>query len=465
VTPHFFKAISYNAVNIFLYKIILQLHQTALFFTISATMFGLIGTLFSSIYFLISITNIGFDYFIITHHASYTASQKNFKKLIPIFIVRLITVLLVIVSLWVINYYYKLCPVSNILDHTTPQLLIIMVLIFISETIKKSLDALAQMSFLQRSISIFDISTLLIYVAFVWGSYFISHQISLFTIFIPMAFISILECYLLTHALISFYHRLPLEASGQVTPVTKVIIVHQLINYINQIAKALFSPNFFIIVLACHFGLSKAGQIKIFTDTIVLLYMVLNRSFGLPTAALFSSMAKQVDSLKNPIDSTQGTFAGSLQIFAKVTNWYIQFLYALGFIIIALLFSCYAHHDSFSVSILYNVILFIFAGFMEYLLIAYEKWYLTQNKSWILAIINGINLAMYALLFLVSSYIPNNFILLPIILFRTAIVASIIYITHRIWNIVPSFRIHTWTIVITATICSTIFIVQFLISL
>jgi hypothetical protein len=439
VTPHFFKAITYNVANIFLYKIILQLHQTALFFIIPSTMFGLIGTLFSSIYFLISITNIGFDYFIIMHHSSYTSCQKNFKKLFFIFIARLITVLCIIILLWFINNHYKLCPVSNILNHTNPLLLTIIVFIFISESIKKSLDALAQMSFLQRSITFFDISTIIMYAFFVWSSYFLFQSISLYTIFIPMAFISILECYLLTNAIRSFYNRLPAADSRHPTPQVKEIITHQIINYINQITKALFSPNFFILIFACYFGLSKAGYIKLFTDSIVLLYMLLNRSFGLPTAALFSSLSKDSDT--------------SSKVFIKITNWYIQFLYALA-MTIALLFYFYGNNDSFSSSIVSNVIIFIFAGFIEYLLIAYEKWYLTQNKSLILATINGVNLLGYLLLFLVCTYYSDmplvlGSVLMPIIILRVLSLISIIYVTHKIWHITPSFKITHWTILVT----------------
>lgn len=458
MTPHFFKAITYNIVNIFLYKIILQLHQTTLFFTIAAPMFGLVGTLFSSVYFLISVTNIGFDYFIISHHNNYTSCQKNFKKIIPIFIARLITVLFVIILLWIINHHYKLCPVANILDHTTPPLLAIIVFIFISESIKKSLDALAQMSFLQRSITFFDISTLLMYVIFVWGYYFLYKDISLYTIFLPMAFISIFECFLLTRTIIAFYSRLPMSCSNHTTPSPKVIITQQVINYINQITKALFSPNFFIILFACYFGLSKAGYIKLCTDGIILLYMLLNRSFGLPTAALFSSLGKSSSQ-----DLEQQKVATST--FIKITNWYIQFLYALAIIIFILLSSFYNGNVSLSASILWNVILFIFASFIEYLLIAYEKWYLTQDRSWVLAIINGINLLGYGLLFLVSNYVSSNFILLPIILLRILIVTLIIYSTNYIWRISPNFRINRWTIIATAVITFIIFGIQFLISL
>ena len=459
VLYNFFRAISYNVFNIFLYKIILQLHQVALFSVISSTLFGLAGTLFSSIYFLISVTNIGFDYFIITHHHVYTASQNNFKKLIPLFIARLSCIVFVLILLWYINQYVFLCPVTNILTHTTPLLLGIIVFIFISESIKKSLDVLAQMSFLQKSISIFDISTLLLYVAFVWSYYFVAHTITLYTIFIPMAIISCIECYLLAQAIKKFYNHLPAQDLTVTTPLPREIFADQVINYINQIAKALFSPNFFIIVLACYVGLAKVGQIKLFTDIIVLLYMLLNRSFGLPTAALFSSMAKQAS-----IDKDQEKISSSQQTFMKVINWYTQFLYALGITISFIMGTCFMGQACVSSVVLFNSILFIFAGFIEYLGIAYEKWYLTQGKAWILGIANSINLALYGLLFFLMKYvihIPEEFILVPIIMFRLCYMIAIMYITYCIWGISLSWRIRRLTIVISAITCLLIYVVNY----
>ncbi|MBI2345050.1 hypothetical protein HYV10_03195 [Candidatus Dependentiae bacterium] len=456
---NFFKAMSYNVINIFLYKIILQTHQLLLFSIIPSQLFGLIGTLFSSIYFLISVTNIGFDYFIITHHNIYTASQKNFKKLIPLFFARLVCMIMVIILLWYINRHILLCPVANIIEHTTPLLLAIIIFIFISESIKKSLDVLAQMLFLQKTISIFDISTLIIYVSSVWSCYCLFGQISLLTIFIPMAIISFAECCLLAQTIYKFYTRIPVEDSKSIIPSFKEIIGNQIINYINQIAKALFSPNFFIIVLACYLGLAKVGQIKLFTDIIVLLYMVLNRSFGLPTAALFSSIAKQTT-----IDKDQEKISISQQTFVRVITWYTQFLYALGITIGSIVISCLCINLCFSSAVIFNIILFIFAGFIEYLVIAYEKWYLTQRKSWILAIANGINLAMYGLLFLCMHFvihIPAEFILIPIILFRLCFIISIMYIAHRIWGIVISWRIRMLTIGISSLVSLMIYIINY----
>jgi len=436
----FLTAISWNILNLFLYKIILQVHQACLFLVISQELFGLSGTLFSTIYFLISITNVGFDYFIITHHSSYTHSKKTFKKLLPIFIVRVGCSALALLLLFTINQFTPIKPLHFLISQTSPALLALLILIFLSESIKKSLDILAQMSFLQKSITLFDLSTLLIYLAFVWGSYFASGTITLYTIFIPMGMISILECLLLFFRLRQYYDTLPAATTSITLPTKRIIMHQQAINYLNQITKALFSPNFFIIILAYNLGMSKAGYIKLFTDIIILLYMLLNRSFGLPSAALFSSVIQQ-----NPLSPE-----AIKKTFLKITNWYIQFLYALGITLCAIMIPYLMAQSTVPAAIAFNIIVFVFAGFIEYLIISYEKWYLTQNKAWILATINTLSLIPYAALLCSTYLISPVLILTPIVAIRLCTLIIIIYITYRRWNIIPSWKIKSQTLLISA---------------
>ncbi len=109
----FIHAAFWNAFNVFLYKIILQIHQTCLFYVISKELFGISGILFSTIYFLISLTNFGFDYSLFAFHQYYSSSQKNFKIMMQQFMLRSIAVLFV-TSLFLIIFHYT----SNIFYQT-----------------------------------------------------------------------------------------------------------------------------------------------------------------------------------------------------------------------------------------------------------------------------------------------------------------------------------------------------------
>ena len=60
--PLFIQAVSWNAAGALLYKFLLLAYQIFLFKNIDPTLYGQTGTIFSGIFFLISITNFGFEY-------------------------------------------------------------------------------------------------------------------------------------------------------------------------------------------------------------------------------------------------------------------------------------------------------------------------------------------------------------------------------------------------------------------
>lgn len=434
----FFRAISLNILNLFLYKFILQTHTYCLFLVTSKELFGLSGTIFSAIYFLISITNFGFDYFIITHHNDYIKSQRHIKKIYQL----LATKIILLAALLFVVILYNQHFIS--FTHLPPYLLCIASLIFISESLKKSLDIIAQMSFLQKTITILDLSSIIAYVTLVWTAYFYLHTTTLYIIFIPMSIISIIECIALGYRLYKSYQALP-----QTHPDKPLIVIHSTqtmlqlaYNYFNQITKALFSPNFFIIIFAYKLGVSKAGYIKLFTDIIILLYMLLNRSFGLPSAALFLFIAH-----KHPSD-----YQLIKDSFIKITNWYIQFLYIVAATLISAVIAYTPFCPDITSVIFFNILLFIFAGFIEYIIIIYEKWYITQKRSYTLAAINICNIIPYCIVLFVFSYLTAAYILLSLIMIRLCSMFFIMYKTYHIWTIKPSWSVQQPTAIISGLI-------------
>jgi hypothetical protein len=437
----FIHAIFWNILNVFLYKIILQIHQACLFYVISKELFGISGTLFSTIYLLINLTNFGFDYSLFAFHRYYTNSQKDFKLLISQAIKRIAVIFITTISLlFTVHHFSYLPQVSFLTSFISPGLMALLTIIFISESLKKSLELFAHLSFLNKTITIVEIATLSCYVAIVWGFYFLYSYINLYTIFVPMCITSCFELCLLFKRLHTFYHTLALNSTNEPqAPTSRTVMINQATNYINQIAKAIFSPNFIIIFLAYHLGMSKAGYIKLIIDIIILLYMLLNRAVGIPSAALMS----QASGLKNSL------MPNFQETFLKITNGYIQFLYALALTLIFALGPCFvqtylAQSAYFNSILIINILLFTFAGFIEYLIITYEKLFLTQGASATLAIINGCSLVI---LLPVLNFIclPPSYILMPFIMIRLCSASIIAIVTYKIWHLRPTLKLHPYT--------------------
>lgn len=438
----FIQALTFNMANIFIYKIILQTHLAFLFVCISHHLFGIIGTTFSMIYFLISITNFGFDYYIISHHQSFSQSQKAFKSFVHLLAYRIVaTIAIALICFIALPYLTHIHQIKYLTDNLPTTLLPILLSVFVFESIKKSLDSIAQMSFLQRSITFIDIATIVAYTSSIWIGYAIQGTITLYTVFVPMAIISMLECLVVSLTLYRYYYSLPAQAESESILVeTKGNVIKQFaVNTINQITKAVFSPNFFIIMLSYHISFTKVGYIKLATETIILLYMILNRCFGMPSAALLSSIAK------NKMFNAQIL----TQTFTTILNWYLQFLYSLSSIIIVIMAYCLWHQTCITSTITSNILFFVFAGCVEYFLITYEKWYLIKGKASWLASINIITLLLCYIASRYLSLISPAYILIPYVLIRLANVACIVFLTNKYWNILPTFKVWRGTLLLT----------------
>lgn len=444
----FIHALLWNALHVFLYKIILQTHQACLFYVISKELFGISGTLFSIIYLLISFSNFGFDYSLFAFYRYYINSQSNFRQLAQQFIIRIATILMFTATLYFLLIKFGNIPqIYFVTQYVPPSMIPILLSVFISESLKKSLEVFAHLAFLNKTITVLEIITLLSYTGLVWGSYFIQGHINLYTIFIPMAITSWIELCVLLKRLYSFYQTLPeqpLQATS--TPSTKTIAINQMTNYVNQITKALFSPNFIIIFLAYHLGMTRAGYIKLIIDIIILLYMLLNRAVGIPSGALLSTNSGI--NRANP--------QSFKEIFLKITNGYIQFLYALAATLIGLISPCLVQSSCFGSIIITNTLLFAFAGFLEYVIITYEKLYLTQGAAKKLAIINAISLLMLIPALYATKYMPSAYLLIPFILARMISILIIAITVFKIWGIAPCFKIHKVTLLFIISLCTLI---------
>ncbi len=425
----FKKAIVINSVNVVAYKSILQVHQLFLFYVINKELFGIAGILFSIIYFLINVTNFGFDYSIFAFYKFFTQSKKHFIKLVHQVLIRFITLLIVAIIL--ISYCISSKSISSVslITNSLPiPILIVLFSIFISESMKKTLELFALLAFLNRAITIIDITMLLCYVSSMWIYFFIYQTLNLYIIFIPMAVTSWIEIAMIIKRLFVFYKTLP-EHSSIHLPEPKAVIFYknQMINYVNQLTKAFFSPNFMIIFISYFIGIIQTGYIKVIIDSIIVLYMLLNKAVGIPSAALMSHASSMQKSL-----STEFKI-----IFLKICNTYIQFLYGLATIASIVITHCLVRFHYTQETLPSIIIFFTFISFLEYLVLLYEKLFLTHHKEYVLALINSLSLTTLLITLLSITSNTHSFILLPFAIIRFASVAGIITVSQQIWHLKP----------------------------
>jgi O-antigen/teichoic acid export membrane protein len=284
MNSQFIRAIKWNTAGIVLYKIMLFAHQTFLYGSIPQTDYGIVGTLFSTIYFLIPVSNFGFDYTILSFFVKSKSSEES--------------------SFVLQQYFYRVCAIAGMIATTTVlyfyfgmteliplPLFVVCATLFFFENLKHSLRTHAHIFHLNKKIAIFENISLVGYIAAIWGYYFLHESIPMMLLFLPLAISSIAESFFIALTLIKSYKKLPQSNSKEIKS-HQQFFKESGFNYINQLAKAFYSPNFLIIFLAATIGFQKTGYIKFVTNIIIFLYTIFYRSIHMSGGALFASISK-----------------------------------------------------------------------------------------------------------------------------------------------------------------------------
>lgn len=435
----FISAITWNSINIFIYKAILLLHQIILFYFISSDLYGVSGTIFAALYLLIGCTNFGFEYSLFTFFAHYIKSKQNIRYLAYQCVLKLLTTCTVAGVVFKLVQPTPGTQTAYFFMYQFPVALMPYLLaIFIAESIRKYLETIAQLAFLNKKITLIQVTMIAAYVILFWSSYLIYGNITLKTIFIPMVIVSCAEVIWTMNILYAWYLTIPNKSQDKQDHTIPLchIIKEQFFNYVNQLSKNLFSPNFLMVLIAYQIGMQQTGKIRFFTNIITLLYMLLNRSVAIPSGALFSSV-------------NQDSFSKTKQLFLKITNAYIQLLYTLAIIIGTTTMNQLIKQQSESQTV-YFVLLFILAGFIEYITITYEKLYIVQHKTHQLAVIN----ACSALVFIAIMYtnpLSSSLFLLPMCCIRIITTYLIGLYAYKKWDIRPQMMVSS-----TALLCGLI---------
>lgn len=423
----FIKALRWNTTAAFLYKTGLLLHQIALYSIVSQRFYGLTGTIFAIIYLTISLTNFGFEYTLLPFFAQATKSKNQFQQILYHLAARVIMVGIISLFFYAFLLHAPYTCIKNITSQCSPLVLGIMSCIFFIESIKKSVNTIMQLAFMNQAIATAEIAMLGSYIAMVWITYSIQKIVSLYTLLIPLLITASAELCFFLLLLIRFYKKLP-DVPGKITKIPFLVLMQQrFYNFINQLTKTFFSPNFMILILATLFGFQKVGSIKVFTNTIALIYTFLNRTFGITSGATFSANRhlKQQD-FQN--------------LFIKITNNYFQALFVIAVACVGYI-SYYTTIVNSTNAIMIQVMPFFVISFLEYLVLTYEQLFLAKQAALQLAMINAINLIVLAIVVSYSLTMHMNKALFILLGMRVCSVAAISYTAFYLWNIKPKFSI------------------------
>lgn len=375
----FLSLLAWNSGFILMYKIILAVHQCALFAAIPHSLYGLINACFAAIFFIVSITDFGTDQTIQAWYSRILNTPNLLhKSLYALLIKCLASAACTMLVLYILTYTSLFTALHSL---TKINIFLIAALFFV-ESCKRTLHTLMQTTLQTKKLVIIEISFLLIYITLFWGWYFAGHTITITSNLVPLLCISTLEVGILTFFMYKTYILLQNVKTNSADSLptfeyTKIMAT-QCTHYVLQIIKACYSPNMLILLSASYLGLHQTGIVKFVITIISLIYAFLQRAIGTSSASYLANLASNQER--------------QYQFAASITSYY-WIVGSLATVLAANLLGLYL--ANIPTSTLIPLTLFAAIMCLHYLFIAYEQFFITQQQAGTMLIVQLAVVALF----------------------------------------------------------------------
>lgn len=356
--------IKWNAIESIIYCILMVTHQAVLFRTLDLSLYGLIGSIFSYIFFSELTLCLGLNNSAGTFLALWSKSKKGF---------RLFFGWNILVN-YIFSFFYFLIGFYFV-PFMSPLMYALVAIIVIFEKNKQICKTLLHILFKSRLKSYIELVTFISYLLLVWGQYGMGYQLTVYRLVLPLFITSGISCIVFMYAIFLWYKELPEnEECSMDRALTVRIIKNRFFAIAHKTSKRFFSSNFLVPMFATRFGMQEAGILKITTQIAYYTTLVLRKAFGNASSALFAhtkhdeyeTNAQNAQWITTLLGYATGGIVGCALITTLCLHWYAPatFTPTLTLLIIA----CFCN-----------------AGIMNSLT-TLEQWFIIHEKTTILLV-------------------------------------------------------------------------------
>lgn len=368
-------SIQWGLIESGVYHMLLFLHQVALFACITPALYGIIGALFSLLYMSVVLSDLGLESTLPVFFPSGVTSKNHVKIML---FTQCTPGLILMVMLACITFWY-----GSRYTMTDGYSLGIMSALCITEGVKKIGKKLLALLFFNKELAIIEMCALLWYITCVWSCIMSGISIRLLHVFGPMLMSSVGSLFVILILLYRWYSTLD-TASTVCTLDSRTLITQRFFNYITHLSHVFFSSNFLIPFFAVQFGAASAGGFKLISSLVSSLTIAFKKIFGGSAAALLAHMHHDdADKKKHAFD-----------VIVK-KSWYGTVWCLAIFTIITTLLT-YSHSTAFMLFNYPMIFAYVALTFSEYFFVAYEVFFITQQRSAHLTIISLLSLILIA---------------------------------------------------------------------
>lgn len=338
-----------------LYHTLLITHLSVLFYIMPRELYGLMGILFSLLYTAIMLVNAGFDEAIAS---LYRDNQNRSLHAIPGKTQKATIVLFFLIV--IVGFFFNVVFFQSKIDLVLIAILSTTLWLESRKKIYKSMLTLLKKT---RSVAIGELGMICLYIIFIWTGYLYFKHFSLHFVFLSLSACSYIEYYY-------FLSQIPQDTID--CKQLSSLKWQQLAIYIVQIVQQISSVNVLIPAIAFFYGLSLAAEAKLVSSIIINGAIIIQQVVASLSMIFFAHESKR-------------TTNRLLVYINRATTISCLFLFMIG-LSLWLFVSDYPRINTLIVMIIGA------SSCIETLLIAYKKWYISEQKSGLMVIFLAISI-------------------------------------------------------------------------
>ncbi len=424
----FHREFRWNFLGSILYECIKTIHQIGLLLFLTKSVYGLIGSTFSLIYFATKVADSGATQTLPPFYYVLMKNKKNFIELIGKYFIGPQILIGIIVSYLTTCFYQQ---------HLLPSpyqisFIIVIPMLIMLETTRGFLRCFLHFSCKSRLVVCIESCSFTLYVMSIWigfwcGLWPITLSVILLFHLIESTVI-VLFFIVCTQAI---YKKLdqPTEEL-KLPPKTGTRFWHaRIFNYILRLSRELFTSHFITPLFAFKFGFNEVGLFYFVGAIMTSLQSIIKVSLGYSANMLFANIKNDTVAIKKKV---------FIVLSEKIVKIIIPIIILFGVLSKGVI-KFYQTHSMFPSSV---VLLFIFSIIVitEFFVILYEQFYIVEEASqklFLLKIVEYISYYLFIIAYQSSSLIES---LVRISLLRIISLTFMAYNAHSTWRIKPSFK-------------------------
>jgi len=390
-------------------------------------LYGLLGSLFSIMYLVINLVDLGFESSFAPFLHLVTQNKKSFRQALPAYVLPQL-VLLSVGALVALSFYQTLFSHPNQSLPTTFFFVVILL-----EGTRIFFRRFLHNIFFNKSTVLIEQVFAFLYYAAIWIPYLLGRPLSFSLIFIPYFFNSLFVLTLFLYMTVSFYKKLPEDERGLPSGFWRRVLRTRYFNSLINIELFLISGNFLVPFFATNFGLHQAGLFKIASIVAHSVKALVKSIIHFPGSALLASLRTKSIELKKQ----------AFYMLSKKLNQTI----AVTTIILLIAYKSYTFFYPASPLLQFAwLYAFIFIGItlLHQLFVVYEQFYIIEECSSKLFFIKSIEFILFYLLIIANDHLTPLVTLVNIGLIQLLCFALLSTHAYARWRLKPYFGLRNY---------------------